>query len=153
MADSERPSWILPTLVLSAVWFVVTVAVVVLNVAAHSALPDTVLKVGPFLIAGLLTGRLVNVSLRLPKIIAVAVLAIVSATAWTSFTFATREISVEQALLLFALALPINLFAALWAYFGMYLVSRSRESGSDPELQDIERELRDEIDRRKKTTE
>jgi hypothetical protein len=138
------------TLALCAAWLVVTVAMVVFNIAAHSALPDALMKIGPFLIAGLIAGRLVSVSGRKPKIIAVAVLAAVSAVAWTTFTFATRDISFNQTLLLFALALPINLFAALWAYFGMYLVTRSRETGADPELQDIERELRDEIDRGKK---
>ena len=153
MARNERIEWLAPTLALCVVWLVVTGGVVVLNVFTDSALPSFVAKGGPFIIAGLLTGRLVGVSGRRPKITAAAVLAMVSAAAWTSFSFVTNEMSADRALLLFALSLPVNFFGGAWAYLGMFLGGRRRETPSvdrtemDPDLEDLERELKGEIAR------
>jgi hypothetical protein len=95
MARRERIDRLAPTLTLCVLWLVVTGAAVVLNLLMNSALPSFVAKAGPFIIAGFITGRLVSVSERRPEIIAAAVLAVVSAAAWTSFSFATHEMSVE----------------------------------------------------------
>src|SRR6188508_3001361 len=98
--------WIAATLALSGVWLIVTVAAVLLNIAAHWAVPDAVMKIGPFIIAGFITARLVDVSRWQARLVAVAVLAVVSASAWTVFVLATREVTPGQALLLFGVSLP-----------------------------------------------
>ncbi len=154
MARGERIVWTVPTLTLCVLWLIVTGVAIVLSVFLNSVLPGFIAKAGPFLVAGFITGRFVGVSGRRPKIIAAAVLSVVSAVAWTLFSFATTTLSADRALVLFALSLPVNMLGGAWAYFAMFLGSRRREmppSASrtevDPELEDLERELKNEIAR------
>lgn len=116
------------------------------------ALPGPVVKVLPFIVSGWLTGRLVTVSGRGPKLIASVVLAVVSAVAWTTFSIITRSGSLQVALTLLAASVPVFLIAAAWAYLGLYLGDRMKTTTGraiDPELDPLERELRDEMARRR----
>lgn len=137
-------------LTVCALWLVITGAFIALNAALPVALPAAVAKVGPFLIAGVLAGRLVDASGHLRKIVAAAVLVVVSAAGWTLFSFATTPLSGDGALILFAASLPVMLFAGAWAYLGMLLGGRWRERPTvEPEEADLERELRDELERQR----
>jgi hypothetical protein len=156
MTRSTRIEWLPPTLTSCAVWLLVTGLFIAFNGATGSALPSFVAKAGPFLIAGFATGRLAPVSRRRPKIIAAAILTVVSAVAWTSFSFATQELSASKALLLLALALPINALGGAWAYFGMFLGGRrsstpTSEKDVGAELDGLDSELEKEIARERAT--
>lgn len=153
MRTPERGGWLAPTLALIAAWAVATVALVAILSAMRQPQLGTVAKVAPFFVAGLVAARFTSVSQRRARIIAVAALAIVAAVAWTLFTFATTEIGTNKSLALFGVSLPVMLFASLWAYLGMYLGGRGQTSrtlegpGDDPELAELERDLRSEIER------
>jgi hypothetical protein len=149
MPRSERIDWLAPTLTLCALWLLATGLFIAFNVMSKSLLPGFVAKAGPFIIAGFATGRLVSASKRSSRIIAAAVLAVVSAAAWTSFSFATTSLSPDRALVLFALSLPVNILGGAWAYFGMFLARRRSQPPTsanrapiDPDLEDLEREIR-----------
>ena len=146
---SER-AWLVPTLTLTAVWAVCTVGMVGLVMATDWTVPKFVGKVVPFVLAGYVTGRLVSVAERRPKIIAAAVLTVVSAVSWTLFTLATSDLDARQALTLFAASLPVMLVASAWAYLGMFLgqgadSTSSMAAGPRDVVDDLERELRGEI--------
>lgn len=106
----------------------------------NSALHVQLWRALPYLVAGLIAGRLAGASDRRSKILAVVLLAAVSATAWTLFTFATRDMSFSKALGLYAITAPIHLLLGLWAYFGMFLSGRfdrtrpaGTEGGAEPD--------------------
>lgn len=154
MVRSEHRDWLAPTLTLCALWLVVTGGVVALAASMGSALPSSVAKVGPFIIAGFMTARLVSSSRRRPKVVAAAVLAVVSAVGWTSFSLATKEVPADRALWLFVLSLPINMLGGAWAYFGMFLGGRRTGKPTsvsrveiDSEVEDLDSELEKEIAR------
>lgn len=158
MATSERASWLAPTLTLSAAWAVTTAALVVVTMATGVALPGFIAKAGPFILAGFVTGRLLDLSDRRPKITAAAVLAIVAALAWTAFSFVTSDMGTSKASTLLAASLPVMLVLSVWAYFGMFLGGRreifSPSDGfrGDPEHDEIERELMNEIAEERRRT-
>jgi hypothetical protein len=157
MARGERSEWLVPTLTLCGVWLAVSVAAIAVlsNAFLRSVIPGYVAKTAPYLISGFITGRLVDVSGRRRKIIACAVLAAVSAAAWTLFSFATSTLAGQEGLVLLALSLPIGLALGTWAYLGMYWGGRRRERWTghqtnldpDPELAGLERKLRDRMAR------
>lgn len=152
--DRDRVQWIVPALTLCALWLVFTAVAIALGSLTAGALPGPVMRGAPFLIAGWVTGRLVAVPGRRLKMIAAASLALVSAVAWTSFTLVTRGLSAQQAAGLLGASLLIHLFAAAWAYLGLHLGDRTTTAAraSDPELDDLDRELRDELARPRRAT-
>jgi hypothetical protein len=120
------------------------------------ALPPPIARIArvvPFLVAGLIAGRVSYVGSRRARIIATASLAIAASVGWTAFTFGTSDLSIAKTVALLGASLPVMCVASLWAYFGMFLVNRGRSAPSvddvqqDAELDDLERELRDEIQR------
>lgn len=116
-------------LTLVATWAAATIALtVLLNV---TGLDNRVFKLLPFILAGYVTGWLVPVTTRRPKIIATATLVVVSALAWTAFAI-IGGLPVGKALVLFGAGLPVMVVACLWAYFGMYLGSRRYERAPTP---------------------
>jgi len=147
-----RASWVVPAVTLTAAWFVLTAAVIGIQSMSGLAIPPVVAKTAPFLLAGVLTGLSVDVAGIGRKLIAAAVLCVVSAVGWTLFSFATTALTTERAFVLFFASLPVMLFAASWALVGMVIGARVRsrpsatEGGaSEPEIADLERELNDEI--------
>lgn len=154
MTPRRRLDWIALTVALCGIWLAVTGALVALAMFAGLTLPSFVARSGPFFVAGLAAGRIVRVSHRASTIIAAAVLAVVSSAGWTTFTFATTDLAADRALSLFALSLPVHMLGGAWAYVGMFLGGRSRATSTtaagrhiEPDLDDLERELRDEIAR------
>lgn len=79
------------------------------------------LKAGPFLIAGLITGRAFPGLPRGPRLVAAASLGLLSGVAWTLFSFATTTLSGEKALVVSAVSIPVQVLTAAWAYLGMFL--------------------------------
>jgi hypothetical protein len=153
MTRGVRHDWVAPTLILCGLWLVTTGAVVALTVVAGPILPGFVAKSGPFFVAGFGTGRLAAGSSRRSRTIAAAVVAIVSAAAWTAFSAATTDLAAERSLLLLAVSLPVHALGGLWSYLGMALGSpRSTAAApaattTESEVDDLERELKDEIER------
>lgn len=150
MALPRQLSWLPTATTLCAYWAAFTVAMVALTAWMGVELPSLMRGV-PFFLAGLATGRLADVA-RSQRVIASGVLAVVSAAAWTSFTFATSDVSVGGAFSLLALSLPVNALAGLWAYFGLSLGGRLRRwpraaAGQVGEFDDLERELKEEMAR------
>ena len=129
------------TLIIS--WCLFTVGLILAFTVMKFSTPAFVAKVAPFVLAGFVSGRLYPIATRRSKVIAIAMLSIISALAWTMFAAMTSDIGTKGALILFAAAVPVMAVACLWAYFGMYLGSSSRRS--DPEVDDLEKELRNEI--------
>jgi hypothetical protein len=144
MTASKHREWFVPTLTLSIVWAIATALMIVLAMSVRVALPAFVAKAGPFILAGFITGRLLSVAERWPKVIASGVLAIVAALGWTVFSLATREIGNDKALELFLASLPVMLFTSCWAYLGMYLGGLQGMQGAR-ELEEAEKELRQEM--------
>lgn len=144
----ERPGWSSPTLTLAACWLLATGLVVGLAAATGLALPPFVARAGPFLLAGLAAGRLARGARRRDRLVAAAVLAGLSAVAWTGFSLATRDLPARTALQLLAASLPVHLLGAAWAYLGMHLGGRGGAARApDPELDDVERRLREDLAR------
>lgn len=152
MTQDERTGWLPLTLVLCASWLVITVALIASIAALDVTLPRFIARPAPFLVGGFIAGRFVGAAERRPKLIAAAVVAVVSTAAWTSFAFATHTVSVspDRAFLVIALAAGLNVLEGLWAYFGMFLGNLRRERPSagrtelEAELDDLEQELRKE---------
>lgn len=150
MTPREGSRWVAPTLTLCGLWLVLTVLVVALQQVTRAALPGAVAKVVPFIVSGWLTSRLVAVSGRRPRLIASITLALVASVAWTTFSAVTRGASLQVAVALLGASIPVFLVAAAWAYLGMYLGDRAKTPAGptiDPELERLERELRDEMAR------
>lgn len=151
MTPREGNRWVVPTLTLCGLWLVASVLVVALQQITGAALPGAVAKVVPFIASGWLTSRLVAVSGRRPRLIASIILAVVAAVAWTTFSAVARGASLQTAVALLGASLPVFLVAAAWAYLGMYLGGRTSTVAGpttiDPELERLERELRDEMAR------
>lgn len=157
MIPSERLDWRRPTLTLCVLWSVITSLAIAVS-AYLATLPPFVLKAGPFLIAGLITGRAFRGLARGPRLVATAGLALLSAVGWTLFSFATTTLSAKRALVLFAVSIPVHLLAAAWAYLGMFLGARRTEAPTHPtrahvdrELEDLEDKLRDELEQEQQT--
>jgi hypothetical protein len=150
MALPRQLSWLPTATTLCAYWAAFTVAMVALTAWMGVELPSVARGV-PFFLAGLATGRLADVASS-HRVIAPIVVAVVSAAAWTSFTWVTSDVSVGGALVLFAVSLPVNGLAGLWAYFGLSLGGRLRRgppaaAGQVGEFDDLERELKEEMAR------
>lgn len=148
VVTTETSGWVRPTLTVCGLWFVLTVLTVAFQQVTRAALPGAVVKVVPFLVSGLLTSRLVAVSTWRSRLIASAVLALASAVAWTSFSVVTRSVPLPGALALLGASLPVFLVASAWACLGMYLGGRTSAPtapATDPELDAIEREIREEM--------
>lgn len=142
MASEQRHQLPLAlTLVIS--WGVFTAGLILALSVMKFRIPGSIAKVLPFILAGFVTGRLCPVASRRSKVIALGMLAMVSAAAWSVFAGMTSNIETKEILILFATAIPVMAVASLWAYFGIYLGSSSRQS--EPEADDLEEELRDEI--------
>ena len=149
--SSEPTGSLRLTLTLIATWAVATVGLIAVITATKLTFPEFLAKAGPFILAGVVTGWLVPVTTRRPKIIAAATLVVVSALAWTGFGVITHDAPMNKALVLFGAGLPVMIVASLWAYFGMYLGGRrhgqptATKSNGGAELDDLEQELRNEI--------
>ena len=122
MTPPPRLTWRPLTLTLCASWLAATGVVIAL--ATVVALPAFLAKAGPFFLAGLVTVRIVGAPARTPAIIATALLAVVARLGWTAFSFATRDLAVDRALVLLGASLPVTLIASVWAYVGMMLAGR-----------------------------
>lgn len=148
MSTQERTGWISPALMLCGFWLIGTGVFVALAVFAKTTFPSFVAKSGPFIVAGLLTGRFLDVDRR-TRVLATLVLVVFSALGWTSFSFVTSDLPWERLPLLFFASVPVFLVSGVWAYFGMFLSRRrDAEVDSDEEASDAERielELQDEI--------
>jgi uncharacterized membrane protein len=138
----SRPSWIATALLLVATWFVATWVTIGLEI------PGPVARPLPYLVAGLVTGALLDAAGRRNDLIAIAVLAIVSAIGWTAFTSVTTTIDPAKTMQLFAVGLPIHALAAGWAYLGLFVAHRVRarrganEDEDRPDLRALEDEVR-----------
>lgn len=149
--------WLRVTGVLLLAWAASTGAVIGLQSATDQALPPNVAKVAPFIAAGLLTGWFIPMSTWHPRVGATVVLAFVSAIGWTAFS--ALSIDGAQVPMLFAASLPVMGVVSVWAYLGMALAGRRHRSASalratsaprgsagDSDLDDLERELRREVE-------
>ncbi len=136
--STAETGWVRPTLTLVCAWAVVTVGLIIALTVSKLALPVFLSRAAPFILAGFITGSVSPILSRRTKAIAAAVLAVVSAAGWTTFSVMTHDGNMSRALPLFAASLPVLAVASLWAYFGMYLGGRKHEDR-------IEQDLRDEI--------
>ncbi len=147
---AARPTWFLPAMSLTAAWAIATAGMIALAMFIETTLPNAT-KVVPYLAAGFATGRLVDVPERRPKVVAAGVLAVISATGWTLFSFASENMGVSAGLTLFAVGLPVHAMGAAWAYFGMFLgqprSAAPLEGRDEPELDELENDLRNEMTR------
>lgn len=130
MPLGERGSWRSPTLMLCFVWLVATLVVILVSGLANAVLQTPikggfVAKMGPFIVAGYVTGRL-QVLGGARRVLAAGVLALTSAAAWTLFAFATTPTAVpaDRALGLFVSSLPAMLVGGAWAVLGLFLGGR-----------------------------
>ena len=143
MTPPPRLTWRPLTLTLCASWLATTGVMIAL--ATVVALPAFLAKTGPFILAGLVTGRIVGAPARTPAIIATAILAVVASLGWTAFSFATRDLAPDRALVLLAASLPVMLIGSVWAYIGMMLAGRRPapppRTPTKTELDDLEQEL------------
>ena len=75
----------------------------------------------------------------------------VASLGWTAFTFATRDLAPDRALVLLGASLPVALIASVWAYVGMMLAGRrdapTPRTPTKAEIDDLEQELTREIAR------
>ena len=149
MTTTPRTPWIAPTFTLCASWLAATG--VMIAIATVVAVPGFIAKAGPFIAAGLVTGRIVGAPARTPAIIAAVTLAVVATLAWTTFSVVTLDIAPDRALVLLGASLPVMLIGGVWAYVGMMLAGRRPapppRTPTRAELDDLEQELAREIAR------
>ncbi len=147
MTPPSRLTWRPLTLTLCASWLAATGVMIAL--ATVVALPAFLAKAGPFILAGLVTGRIVGAPAHTPAIIATAILAVVASLGWTAFSFATRDLAPDRALVRLGASLPVMLpvmlIVGVWAYVGMMLAGRRPapppRTPTKTELDDLEQEL------------
>ena len=149
MTTPPRSAWLPPTLTLAASYLAATG--VMIGLATVVAIPAFLAKAGPFIAAGLVTGRIVGAPARTPAIIAAAALAVIASLAWTAFSFVTLDLAPDRALVLLGASMPVMLIGGVWAYVGMMLAGRRAapppRTPTKAELDDLEQELEREIAR------
>jgi hypothetical protein len=153
MARGQRIAWLVPTLLLCGLWLVSTWMIIGLS-WLNVPLPGFVAKASPFIVAGFITGRVAGFTRHHSRIVAAGGLALVSAIGWTLVSGVLTALSAMDALLLFAMSLPVHMLGGAWAFLGMLLGGRRsiRESAGsrtevDPEIDQLERELKSELAR------